>query len=402
MNTHSVYDFVKAGKIEAGEIKNEIKLKDYINFCKIYKRECDSSAKTIKDYENKEDEFHEKFAFISRQECRNIVSNNQYKNCKVPEFPFLWLKNNKVNKEIEFKADKIKSENCAGIFQNTEYLLKYLKKLPLYSFAITAKIELKTPYFSRDDDNHYLINNPVLKETVFKVPMVRGSAWKGTTAAASKELVRDDLKHFSQFARVFGLGSSEYRNLLQSIKEENQKNIISAVISLSLFELGLNLNKKDINGIINNPLDFLAELSGNLNIRGIKDNAIFPYLQPNKGRVIFYPTFFSKISYEVINPHDRWRRAGINPIFFEVVPKGADGKLQLIYIPYDGILTEKEALKEQIKKDLSFLCRAIEKTADHGIGAKTKLGWGRFEMKDKRICVFDKDLSVEGWDRCWI
>lgn len=392
MNTHSVYDFVKAGKIESSEIKNKMALKDYFKNL--------NAAKTIGYYENRENEFHEKFTFIDKNECSSIIGKNKKR--KVSEFSFMWLKYSKIHKEIEFKAEKVKAENSSGIFQSTEELLKYLKKLPFYSFAITAEIELKAPYFSKDDDNFYLVNNPVLKEKVYKVPMVKGSAWKGAAAAASKELLNEDLNHFSQFARIFGLGSSEYRNLLHSIEGENKENIIRAIISLCLFELGLSLDKKDIDDIKNNPFEFLLKLSENLNIRSIKDNAIFPYLQPNKGRVIFYPTYFSKISYEVINPHDRQRRAGINPIFYEVVPKGTVGKLQLIYIPYDAILTEKEALKEQIKKDLSFLCRAIEKTANQGIGAKTKLGWGRFEMKDKKICVFDKDLSVEGWDKCWI
>ncbi|NLY42420.1 MAG: hypothetical protein GX066_00265 [Clostridiaceae bacterium] len=230
--------------------------------------------------------------------------------------------------------------------------------------------------------------------------MIRGSSWKGALAASARKLVRENKEYFPQFARIWGLGSCEYRQLIDSLKEDNREEIRKAAIYFALFELGLSLDKNDISVIKNDPLEFLKNLSQNLTITNVKNKTLFPFLQPHKGRAIFYPTFFDKVSYEIINPHDRKRRAGINPIYYEIVPEGARGKLQIIYIPHDAVLSESQILKDQVKEDISFLCRAIEKTEEEGIGAKIKLGWGRFELMDKKYFITDKDFSVEGWYKC--
>ncbi|MDM8526687.1 hypothetical protein QUF58_00630 [Anaerolineales bacterium HSG24] len=52
--------------------------------------------------------------------------------------------------------------------------------LPLLSFFIQFRFTLTRPFYSRDDDQFYIHENPVMKENVFKVPMVRPSSWKGT------------------------------------------------------------------------------------------------------------------------------------------------------------------------------------------------------------------------------
>jgi len=393
MNPDFSYDYIVAGNIKAEDIKEKFDLKDYFNFCKIYAREHkskDSRTKISEEIEPKE--FFTKFTFVDR---RFNLKDRQYKNCRVAEFPFLWLKKakfKKPEKELDVTSESLLAENYAGILKDVQDVQEYTRKLLPGSFVITADIKLKSPYFSQDDDNFVIVDNPVLKEHVFKVPMIRGSSWKGALASAAKKLVREDLKCFPQFARIWGLGSSEYRDLIDSLKENHRKKAIDAAISFALFELGLNLDKKYIDIIKDNPLNFLKQLSEDLT----------DFLQPHKGRAVFYPTFFNKISYEVINPHDRKKRAGINPINYEIVPEGSQGKLQIIYIPYDAVLSKSEVLKEQVEKDLSFLCKVIEMTEEKGIGAKTKLGWGRFELSDQTYCITHKDLAVKGWNQCWI
>jgi CRISPR-associated protein Cmr2 len=130
-----------------------------------------------------------------------------------------------------------------------------------------------------------------------------------------------------------------------------------------------------------------------LNFKNIFDDKN-EYYEAKKGRAIFYPTYFDKLSLEIINPHDRRRRAGTNPIHYEVVPKGTDGTLQIVYIPFDGILRKNEELKKEVEQDLEFLCKCIEKVADLGVGAKTKLGWGTFEIT-KRFCCSNGDLEIK-------
>jgi CRISPR-associated protein Cmr2 len=397
------YDYILSGYISTEIIRN--KLNDYFNYCKIYTRikADENKDKTIEEvYKNNKDKLCRDNTFIDESKIESVLK--RYRKYKISDFPFAWLKDNmfkrtnRNKREFEFVTE---AENYSGV-KNISDLQEYVRKLPPYSFALSAKIKLSAPYFSRDDDDLYLIGNPVLKEQVFKAPMVRGSGWKGSIAAAAKKLVANDLSSFLSFARIFGLGSSEYRNLITSLAEEKDK-LSSSIIKFALFELGLELNKEDIVTINNEPQEFLNKIARGLTTVNVKNKTLVTYMQPHRGRAVFYPTFFNKISLEIINPHDRKRRAGTNPIFYEIVPEGAEGNLQVIYIPYDAVLTSTQKLKKQVKDDIVFLCKTIERTADQGIGAKTKLGWGRFELIDKKFCIncFDgNNFTVEGWNRC--
>ncbi len=329
-------------------------------------------------------------------------NDNKFKNVKNTEFALEWfkrkIKETKVY-EIDLKGNtesNLNIETLSGIIPNNE-LSKTVQKLIPYSFILQAKIKLTAPYFSRDDDNFYLIQNPCLKEKVYKVPMIRGSGWKGAIARAGKELINEDFKWFSSYVRVFGTGSDEYRKLIDRIVQD--RDFEENLIKYLLFELGKKLTKDDIDQIDDNPEDYLKKLS--MNKSDFKD---MPYLQVHKGRAIFYPTYFDRLSLEIINPHNRRTRAGTKPIHYEVVPKGTDGTLQIVYIPFDAVLSKDEDMKKQVKKDIEFLTQCIEKVADIGIGAKEKLGWGRFEFvkkEDKEIkeIVFNKgEVTIPmGW-----
>lgn len=54
-----------------------------------------------------------------------------------------------------------------------------IKTLPKYSFFLQFKFKLKKPLYSHDDEDFYIIDNPVTKEHIFKIPMMRPSGWKG-------------------------------------------------------------------------------------------------------------------------------------------------------------------------------------------------------------------------------
>ena len=99
-----------------------------------------------------------------------------------------------------------------------------------------------------------------------------------------------------------------------------------------------------------------------------------------KGRAIFYPIYFNKLSLEIINPHNRKTKAGTNPIHYEVVPKGSSSQLQIVYIPFDIVTENNEVIKNEADEDLKFLKACIQKALDNGIGAKTKLGWGKADI----------------------
>ena len=66
-----------------------------------------------------------------------------------------------------------------------------VKTLPDYSFAIQIRFMLTRPFYSRDDAPFYLHENPLMKERVFKVPMIRATGWKGTLREAARRLAED-------------------------------------------------------------------------------------------------------------------------------------------------------------------------------------------------------------------
>ena len=276
---------------------------------------------------------------------------------------------------------------------SNEKVEEFLKKLLPYSFYIEVCISLKSPYFSRDDDNFYLISNPILKDAAFKIPMVRGSGLKGALAGVGKKLVNESMSdYFESYVRVFGTGSEEYRELIDYIVNKNDNKSLSAkLFDFLLFRLGIRLTKDKIERIKSEPHDFLIkELSKRF------ENNLFentPFLHPHRGRAIFYPVFFNNLSLEVINPHDRNKRAGTKPIYYEVVPSGEEGCLRIAYVPFDGI-SSKDIL-QQYEKDCEFLKKCVYGLSKSGIGAKTKLGWGQFEISNFDCKYLDKDGSIQ-------
>lgn len=278
---------------------------------------------------------------------------------------------------------------------SNEKVEEFLKKLLPYSFYIEVRISLKSPYFSRDDDNFYLISNPVLKDAAFKLPMVRGSGLKGALAGVGKKLVNENMSdYFESYVRVFGTGSEEYRELIDYIVNKNDNKDLSAkLFDFLLFRLGIRLTKDKIERIKSDPHDFLIkELSKRFEANLFENT---PFLHPHRGRAIFYPVFFNNLSLEVINPHDRNKRAGTKPIYYEVVPSGEKGYLRIAYVPFDGVSSKD--IFEQYEKDCEFLKKCVYGLSKSGIGAKTKLGWGQFEIPNSNFdCKYlNKDGSIQ-------
>lgn len=145
----------------------------------------------------------------------------------------------------------------------------FLENLLPLSFLLTLNFKLATPYISKDDTNFYIIENPVRKDWVFKVPYVAPSSWKGALRYAlyqhlGKEIFQKDVR----IARLFG-------------KEPTADN----------------------------------------------------HDEGQAGSLYFYPTFFDKLGLEIINPHDRETGVGKNPILIECVPKDTTGQFMVLYVP---------------------------------------------------------------------
>ena len=400
-------------------------LSDYIAYCKYFFKP--KSEEKIENYlfqnkanknwyldRNKKEQLLNEFKFLVQEieQCvqqgntKNWCENQLVKKLKnyksnetLKDFPLNWLKNEIIGKDryIEFNNDENiqKIKQISGIYTTSQDLQEYIKKLPKYSFAIWIKFKLEAPYFSKDDDEFYIIQNPIIKECNFKVPMVRGSSWKGALANAFKDLIKEKntKERIDSFLRVFGAGSESIKAIESYIFDNSKdlKKVKEELLKFILFELGLEVDRNLIDEIdaITNKEKIIEVIRNKLSTKLENNQKDLPIeFQTHKGRAIFYPTYFDRLSLEIINPHDRRKRAGTNPIHYEVVPKETEGIFQLIYIPFDGVLKKDEDIENEAKQDLEFLQECIKRAFNNGIGAKTKLGWGRANIKDEDIKVF--------------
>jgi CRISPR-associated protein Cmr2 len=188
---------------------------------------------------------------------------------------------------------------------------------PASWLGIKVGFELLTPWYSKDDRVFHVMDNPVRKDRVFGVPYMAASSWKG--------LLRWTCR----------------------------------------MQAGLQKHLRENDGKIEGwrDPDWIVHLFGNE--KGEEEDF-------HQGALVFYPTWFNKIGFEVINPHSRERRAGTQPIYYEVVPIGANGTLPLLYAPWPGMKPEAKP-GDVIPK----LLETIEKLlATYGISAKRTVGWG--------------------------
>jgi CRISPR-associated protein Cmr2 len=183
--------------------------------------------------------------------------------------------------------------------------------------------ELLTPWYSKDDRVFHVMDNPVRKDRVFGVPYMAASSWKGLLRWACR------------------------------------------------MQAGLREHLRENDGKIEGwrDPDWILHLFGNE--KGEEEDF-------HRGALVFYPTWFDKIGFEVINPHSRERRAGTQPIYYEVVPIGTNGTLSLLYAPWPGMKPEAKP-GEIIPK----LLEAIETLlTTYGISAKRTVGWGTAKITE--------------------
>ncbi len=214
--------------------------------------------------------------------------------------------------------------------------------------AFQVDFELLTPWYSRDDRLFHVMDNPVRKDRVFGVPFMAASSWKGMLRWA-----------FRMCTKLVGPEQETDEGKLKQAKA---------------WELHLFGNEKGEG----------EEFS--------------------RGALVFYATWFNKIGFEVINPHSRERRAGTQPIYYEVVPPEAKGTLSLLYAPWPGM-----KFSANPGDVLPKLLEAVETLlTTYGISAKRTVGWGTAKIlkwrtfhktegtveKDNRA---DLEREVQAW-----
>lgn len=234
-----------------------------------------------------------------------------------------------------------------------------------FTFALTFEFELRKPYISRDDTELYVIDNPVRKDWVTKVPYIAPSQWKGTLHAAMVRLLAE-----------------WWQSLPEEEKGEKEKD---QFVAWRLCLTRLFGNEKEVDVRAENPEVYLDRLGDDRMFKkyraGLKEMARDGY---RRGRLMFYPTFFNELGLEVINPHDRETGAGTLPIYFETVPAEAKGVFSLLYVPFDRVGKD---IEETVRETAEDLFRVAEGVAylftEFGFGAKTSSGFGLAKKKIK-------------------
>ncbi len=259
------------------------------------------------------------------------------------------------------------------------------------SFFIQFKFKLAKPFISRDDEPFYIIENPVKKDKVFKVPMMSPSGWKGNLRWTAGRNFIDTLTNiiddiFAERLRLIRIFGHETEAVYEYFNE---------CIFQRLFNRKprTKKEKKDFENEIVKPWQQYLEKE----IPPIKDVAGL------QGRLHFYPTFFDKIDLEVINPHDRKTRAGKNPIYFEVVPDTATGNFSLLWFPFD-LAENNTARKEALKEDWNVLKEALKNMFfTYGFSAKKTSGFGVIEnsIYDKRFIIAGTSVDLQEMGTCF-
>lgn len=199
--------------------------------------------------------------------------------------------------------------------------------LHAYWLAVEIKFKLLSPWYSKDDRPFHVLDNPVRKDRVFGVPYTSAASWKGLLRWACR------------------------------------------------MQAGLDDHLQKHSGKIEDwsDPDWIIHLFGNE--KGEKEDFL-------RGSLAFYPTWFDKVRFEVINPHSRKTRAGTQPILYEVVPPDTEGVLRLLYAPLPGDGGRESA--ERIDALQKLLDAAEQLLTVYGFSAKRTAGWGIAEVTKAR------------------
>ena len=300
------------------------------------------------------------------------IKNNKKYNPEIPSAK-------EIYKEIilqELKIDTLPS-----------YINCLTDSLPEYSCLIEITFKLKKPYLSKDDDDFYIIDNPIVKDKVFKLPMVRSTTWKGALRFAAlkvfEDWIRERLNNSEKIDKetVFRERSKIVR--LFGNEKDSQESYLG---KLCLIAMGKDLpsKKKEI-----------EEINKEFNRWLIDKGMISKDIPSRSGRLFFYPTFFEEISLDVITPLSRETKTPVRgPIYFETVPEGSKGTFRLLYYPFDLIARgELDKIDDEIEDDMKFLAKALKKMFyEIGFSAKKTSGFGVVEP------VNDSDVRVDGFE----
>lgn len=236
-------------------------------------------------------------------------------------------------------------------------------------FVIEFFFKLQSPLMTGDEPGHYPIDNPVRKDTVFSLPLIAATSWKGLLWSA----------YFYRFVEPL------YQNFRLNNNNQNQEEYLAARWRmLRLYGTEKQAQKQNEPW----PESLNTNSDGHFDTFTMRiRRAFLPEDQVHKtsvptpnvaGCLYCFPTFFDAIDVDIINPHDPIRRVGTIPIHLEVVPAGSIGFFRLIYRQRKALLRNTEGTPQAAaKSDFSALLHTIQFLfREYGFSAKRTSGYG--------------------------
>ncbi len=211
-----------------------------------------------------------------------------------------------------------------------------LSLLPPFSFWLKLQFRLLRPFLSKDDNPFHLHENPIRRDKLYGHPYLAATTWKGALRWA----------------------------FYQTAKKENGGKVSAGDRLLAVLLFG------DESRAIEDWLGKDAAFNALLAKQGLKGKS-------HRGRLSFYPTFFNKVSVEVINPHERDKKKGKHPIYFDAVPAGETGIFRVLYTPFDLMGQPQGVVAEKALEDAFLVIPTVSKLINYyGVSAKRSSGYG--------------------------
>lgn len=108
-----------------------------------------------------------------------------------PHLAYLWFWSKRASEIANSIRDVWQKELQTTTIPDAFHLfpdISVVKQMPPLSFMFHIPFKLQKPYISKDEKDFYLLDNPLHKEKIFRVPMVAATSWKGALRAALWQL----------------------------------------------------------------------------------------------------------------------------------------------------------------------------------------------------------------------
>jgi len=305
---------------------------------------------------NKKPSKKRKWMIKNLPDCFNSLYENWYTNLQCISLFTKYYESRNDNKKEDIKAgyrgylqilDVYKMNSNCSLKNNgkcSSNLWKLLEKpeiddnqLPPHSFFLSIEFTLKKPFISRDDEDFYIIDNPISKEKVFKIPYIRASSWKGNLRWVTRKISEKDKKNTRIERQLFGNEKTE----------ENK------------FKRG--------------RLQFYPTFFNRIGL-----DIINPHNRETKAGTV--PIYFEM--------------APEKAEFSENTEK-TKGEFSLLYVPFDLIGEDEAIVMKEVRNDFDIIIESIYKLLIYyGFSAKKSSGYGVIDINEKfTFNIIDKKIK---------